>query len=33
MEKQLGGESMELLRAVKKHLDPHGILGPGVMGL
>jgi alkyldihydroxyacetonephosphate synthase len=33
MEKQLGRESMELLRAVKKHLDPHGILGPGVMGL
>jgi FAD/FMN-containing dehydrogenase len=28
MEKQLGGESMELLRPVKKHLDPFSIFSP-----
>jgi FAD/FMN-containing dehydrogenase len=28
MEKQLGGESMELLWAVKKHLDPLSIFYP-----
>ncbi|MCW7753700.1 FAD-binding protein [Desulfobotulus sp. H1] len=33
MEEQLGKESMDLLKAVKRHLDPKGIMGPGIMGL
>jgi len=29
MEEELGTESMKLMRAIKKHLDPHGIMNPG----
>jgi alkyldihydroxyacetonephosphate synthase len=29
MEGHLGRSSMELLRAVKKHLDPNNIMNPG----
>lgn len=29
LEKHLGREQMEILRAVKKHLDPRGIMNPG----
>lgn len=33
MERHLGREQMEILRAVKAHLDPHGIMNPGGLGL
>lgn len=29
MEKHLGKEQMDVLRALKKHFDPHGIMNPG----
>lgn len=31
MQKHLGREQVEVLRALKRHLDPHGILNPGGM--
>ena len=30
METHLGKEQMDVLRALKKHFDPHGIMNPGV---
>lgn len=33
MEKHLGKEQMEVLRAIKTHFDPKGIMSPGNMGL
>lgn len=33
MERHLGREQMEVLRAIKAHLDPHGIMNPGGLGL
>jgi len=33
MEKHLGKNQMEILRAVKKHFDPHNIMNPGGLGL
>jgi alkyldihydroxyacetonephosphate synthase len=33
MERHLGGEQIEVLRAIKTHLDPHGIMNPGGLGL
>ncbi len=33
MARHLGKEQMELLRAVKAHLDPRGIMNPGGLGL
>ncbi len=33
MERHIGGEQMDVLRAIKAHLDPHGIMNPGGLGL
>ncbi len=33
MEKHLGKEQMDILRAIKSHLDPKGIMNPGGLGL
>jgi alkyldihydroxyacetonephosphate synthase len=33
MERHLGREQMDLLRAIKTHLDPNGIMNPGGLGL
>ena len=33
MEKHLGKEQMDILRAIKNHLDPHHIMNPGGLGL
>ena len=33
MERHLGGEQMAVLRAIKTHLDPNGIMNPGGLGL
>jgi len=33
MERHLGREQMDILRAVKAHLDPKGIMNPGGLGL
>jgi len=33
MEKHLGKEQMDALRAIKKHFDPNGIMNPGGLGL
>jgi alkyldihydroxyacetonephosphate synthase len=33
MEKHLGNEQMNILRALKKHFDPKGIMNPGQLGL
>ncbi|MBC2703787.1 FAD-binding oxidoreductase [Desulfobacula sp.] len=33
MEKHLGTEQMDVLRAIKKHFDPHNIMNPGGLGL
>ena len=33
MERHLGREQMDILRAVKAHLDPRGIMNPGGLGL
>jgi glycolate oxidase len=33
MAEQVGEESINLMRAIKKALDPRGILNPGKMGL
>jgi alkyldihydroxyacetonephosphate synthase len=29
MEKHLGREQMDVLKALKRHFDPHGIMNPG----
>ncbi|WP_299982633.1 FAD-binding oxidoreductase [Desulfobacula sp.] len=33
MEKHLGKKQMDVLRAIKKHFDPHNIMNPGGLGL
>lgn len=33
IEAHLGKEQIEVLRALKKHFDPHGIMNPGQLGL
>jgi len=33
MEKHLGKNQMDVLRAIKKHFDPHNIMNPGGLGL
>jgi len=33
MEKHLGKNQMDILRAIKKHFDPHNIMNPGGLGL
>ena len=33
MEKHLGKEQMDILRSIKKHFDPNGIMNPGGLGL
>ncbi|MCK5096623.1 MAG: FAD-binding oxidoreductase, partial [Desulfobacteraceae bacterium] len=33
MEKHLGEKQMDILRAIKKHFDPHNIMNPGGLGL
>ena len=33
MEKHLGKEQMAVLRSIKKHFDPNGIMNPGALGL
>jgi len=33
MERHLGKEQMDILRALKKHFDPHNIMNPGGLGL
>ncbi|MCK5543022.1 MAG: FAD-binding oxidoreductase [Desulfobacterales bacterium] len=33
MEKHLGEKQMDVLRAIKKHFDPHNIMNPGGLGL
>ncbi|MCP3942004.1 MAG: FAD-binding oxidoreductase [Desulfobacteraceae bacterium] len=33
MERHLGAQNMEVLRAIKTHLDPNGIMNPGGLGL
>ncbi|MCK5164109.1 MAG: hypothetical protein KAQ72_10335, partial [Desulfobacula sp.] len=33
MEKHLGAKQMDVLRAIKKHFDPHNIMNPGGLGL
>ncbi|MFA5903323.1 MAG: FAD-binding oxidoreductase [Desulfobacula sp.] len=33
MEKHLGKKQMDVLRALKKEFDPHGIMNPGALGL
>ena len=33
MEKHLGKEQMDVLRSIKKHFDPNGIMNPGALGL
>ncbi|MCD4720458.1 MAG: FAD-binding oxidoreductase [Desulfobacula sp.] len=33
MEKHLGENQMDILRAIKKHFDPHNIMNPGGLGL
>ena len=33
MEKHLGKKQMNVLRAIKKHFDPHNIMNPGGLGL
>jgi alkyldihydroxyacetonephosphate synthase len=33
MEKYLGVKQMDILRAIKKHFDPHNIMNPGGLGL
>jgi alkyldihydroxyacetonephosphate synthase len=33
MERHIGYEQMGVLRAIKTHLDPHGIMNPGGLGL
>ena len=33
LEDEIGKETMGLLRAIKKHLDPEKIMNPGCLGL
>ncbi len=33
MAEQLGEETLSVMRAIKRALDPHGILNPGKLGL
>ena len=33
MERHLGETQMGILKALKNHLDPHGIMSPGGLGL